>query len=85
MVTLISRAVSVMPVKLYALKCTQGYLRCSVDQECRFVGLNKASVYKSYSDAALHEAHSRALLDGATELRLVELALTERDYYSPKL
>jgi hypothetical protein len=74
-----------MPVKLYALKCTQGYLRCSADEECRFVGLNKASVYNSASDAALREAHSRALLAGFTDLRLVELTLTERDYYSPKL
>ena len=73
-----------MPVKLYALKCTQGYLRCSGDLECRFVELNKASVYKSYSDAALCEARRRALLAGATDLRLVELTLTERDYYSPK-
>ena len=73
-----------MPVKLYAFKCAQGYLRCSGDEECRFVGLNKASVYNSSIDVALREAHRRALLAGATDLRLVELTLTERDYYSLK-
>ncbi|MDW7730616.1 MAG: hypothetical protein SCJ94_11530 [Bacillota bacterium] len=73
-----------MPVKLYALKCNQGYLRCSGDEECRFVTLNKASVYISASDVALLEARSRVLLAGATDLRLVELTLTERDYYSPE-
>ncbi len=73
-----------MPVKLYAFKCAQGYLRCSGDKECRFVELNKASVYNSPVDAALREAHRRALLAGATDLRLVELTLTEHDYYSPR-
>lgn len=52
-------------------------------KELTVKGANGCSL--RHNNAALREAHSRALLDGATELRLVELALTERDYYSPKL
>lgn len=68
-----------MIVKLYALKCEQGYIRYS--PECStLVGLDKASVYKTPDDKGLREAFRHSLSSGTLKLRVVELTLEETDY-----
>ncbi len=74
-----------MTIKLYALKCQEGYIRYKPGEEINYTGLDKASVYNQPGDPALQEAIRQAVAEKPKDLRMVELQLTEVDYQITKI
>ncbi len=68
-----------MTVKLYALKCDQGYIRYR-EGTCHYVSIEKASVYPAPGNPGLAEAAAAAEKAKPTNLKIVELTLEEKDY-----
>ena len=68
-----------MTVKLYALKCEQGYIRYR-EGECQCVKLEKAGVYPDPDNPDLVEAAAAAGRDKLNNLKIVELTLEEKDF-----
>ncbi len=68
-----------MTVKLYALKCEQGYIRYR-EGECQCVKLEKAGVYPAPDNPGLGEAAAAAGRAEFNNLKIVELTLEEKDY-----
>lgn len=66
-------------MKLYALKCRDGYLRLAPDESFTLVKLDKASVYPSEKKSRLIDFVQQH--QEIEALRLVELILTEIDLY----
>ena len=71
-----------LAIKLYALKCEEGYIRYSLPGGSKCVGLSQATVCASPDDLRLVEAFDSAVRSAVTDLRLVELSLVENDYYA---
>ncbi len=65
-------------IKLYAIKCLEGYLKKTPDG-FEYVGLNKASVYNNKDSPELSELHQLASKAGASQIRIVELDIIEKD------
>lgn len=68
-----------MTVKLYALKCDQGYIRYR-EGECQCVKLEKAGVYPAPDNPDLVEAAAAAGKARFENLKIVELTLEEKDF-----
>lgn len=68
-----------MTVKLYALKCDQGYIRYH-EGACQCVKLDKAGVYPAPDSPGLAEAAAAAGRAEFNNLIIVVLALEEQDY-----
>ncbi len=69
-----------MTVKLYALKCENGYIK-SLDNAYELVSLARASVFAKASHPALLELQGRIERNNKLEnLRIVELIIEESDF-----
>lgn len=68
-----------MTVKLYALKCDQGYIRYR-EGSLSSVKLEKAGVYPAPDNPGLEEAAEAARRAKLSNLKIVELTLEERDF-----
>jgi hypothetical protein len=73
-------------VKLYALKCREGFLRVRADAYC-CVELAKASVFPEEKYSALAEYLNTAVQLGFPDVRITELLVTENEdfVFSPGL
>ncbi len=65
-------------IKLYAVKCRDGYVRNSGEEGCQCVPFNKASVYND--PVNLEDIVPLAEKAGIKDIKRVELTITERDY-----
>lgn len=64
---------------LYAVKCSEGYLKKGVSGlEC--VSIDKAAVYPDLNAKAISEIITAGKSLGLKDLRVTELTLTEKDY-----
>ncbi len=63
-------------IKLYALKCRDGYVRNSREEGCQCVPFNKASVYND--PVSLEEIVLLAEKAGIKDIMRVELTIKER-------
>lgn len=68
-----------MTIKLYVLKCDQGYIRYR-EGECQCVKLEKAGVYPAPDNPDLVEAAAAAGRAKLNNLIIVELTLEEKDF-----
>lgn len=74
-----------MVIKLYALKCQDGYLRVS-NMECyQCVEMDKASVFPLEKLSVLKEILERAKKNGLVAVRVVELIVTENEDFIPPM
>ena len=68
-----------MVIKLYALKCKDGYLRVSNTDCYQCVEMDKASVFPLEKSTVLKENLERAKNNGMVDVRIVELIVTENE------
>ncbi len=65
-------------IKLYALKCSSGYIRNKGHEGCQCVPFNKASVFNEPGE--LESLVKVAEKEGIKDVKRVELVITEKDY-----
>lgn len=66
-------------MKFYVLKCDNGYVKNDRTEGCICVALDKASVFKEENIEEAHLLVKNAINNGMTNVRLVELCITERE------
>ena len=72
-----------MVIKLYALKCKDGYLRVS-NMDCyQCVKMDKASVFPLEKLSVLKENLEKAKNNGMVDVRIVELIVIENEDFIP--
>ncbi len=67
-------------MKLYAIKCRGGYVKNDTEKGYICVDLRKATVYDKVDLNRLNEVINCARDKGITDIKIVELTITERDY-----
>ena len=72
-----------MDIKLYALKCKDGYLKVSNTDCYHCVEMDKASVFPLEKFTVLKENFERAKNNGMVDVRIVELIVTENEDFIP--
>lgn len=68
-----------MELKLFAVKCNQGFIREDLQQGPLCVSIQKASVFDESGLQRIAEMIDRARECGFTQVRKVELLITEYD------
>lgn len=66
-------------IKMFAIKCSEGYLRIVNEDEVRCVELAKATVFGSEGLETATKAIGVAKRQRLTDLRIVELEIVEKD------
>jgi len=65
-------------MKLYLLKCQQGYLKKEETGDFAIVAFEKASVFKNRDSEELNNFKEQVILSGIKEVSLVMLGITEK-------
>ena len=66
-------------MKFYVLKCDKGYVKNDRSEGCICVALDKASVFTEANIEKAHQLVEKSANKGMTNVRLVELCITEKE------
>lgn len=69
-------------MKLYALKCDDGYLKRDQEKGCIIVSIEKASVFDENNPGAIEPLLKEIRGKGWGQIKLVELSIVEKEDFT---